>query len=318
MRLIEPAISLFLKNILLATDLTPASEKALKYARALAKKHGSQLHAIHVGGEYSYQLLEPEPLDITFRELPDAAQHPTDALRKLFQGLPTQVPLRHGAIWELISEVISRREIDLVVLGTHGRKGLDRMLFGSIAEDVLRNVACPVLTVGPDVKFDDVQELKIARIMLATDFDAHSSAPAYAAWLANDFHAALTVVHAIHDKTQEQIKAVNPEELNLYAHPDIPPARHWQPELPTEKQFASLFPEGIQPWGKLQCMVEFGLPAEAILGAAARVRPDLIVLGARHPEPARLNSHLLWPTAAKVIADAPCPVLTVGPQQEIG
>lgn len=315
MKLLEPALSLSLKNILLATDLSLASETAFKYARALAARHGAQLHAIHVSGEYSYQVLEPERLAITFRDIPAADLRPTETLRVLFQGSPTQVPLRHGEIWELIKEVISRREIDLLVLGTHGRKGLDRMLYGSVAEDVLRNVGCPVLTIGPDVKFHDGKELAINRILLATDFARQSAAPACAAALANEFHARLTVVHSVHDKTQEQLKAIKPEELTIYEHPDMPsPGK--VPAAPTKAQFDGLLPQGIQLWCKPEFMVEYGPPAGGILEAANKIHPDLIVLGARHPEPARFNSHLLWPTAAKVIAQAGCAVLTV--RQKIG
>lgn len=314
MKLMEPALSLSLKNILLATDLSATSEPALKYARALAQRHGSQLHAIHVSGEYSYQLLEPEPLAITFRDLPAAELRPTETLQQLFRGLPTQVPLNHGEIWEVIKEVIKRREIDLLVMGTHGRKGLDRMLYGSVAEDVLRNVECPVLTIGPDVKFDDAKEFAINHILLATDFDKHSSAPAYAAGLAADFHARLTVLHAVHDKIQEQLKTMKPEELNIYEHPDMPSAGSKAPELPTDAQFKGLWPEGAELGCKPEFLSEYGLPAEVILQVSGKIRPDLIVLGARHPEPAKLNSHILWPTAAKVIAEAECPVLTVRQQ----
>jgi nucleotide-binding universal stress UspA family protein len=58
-------------------------------------------------------------------------------------------------------------------------------------------------------------------------------------------------------------------------------------------------------------LLAYGAPSTRILDIARQSAPDLIVLGARHPEPARINSHLPWATAARVIAEAPCPVLTV-------
>jgi nucleotide-binding universal stress UspA family protein len=59
------------------------------------------------------------------------------------------------------------------------------------------------------------------------------------------------------------------------------------------------------------CVLKYGLPSANILEVAQQMRADLIVLGARHPEPAKINSHLPWATAARVIAEAECPVLTV-------
>jgi nucleotide-binding universal stress UspA family protein len=288
----QPAIALSLRNILLATDLSPVSETAFKFAQALAKRHGSQLHVVHVQNEYSYQLLEPEPLNITFQELPAAAAHPTDALKRLFHGLPTQVPILHGEIWEVVNELIRRREIDLLVAGTHGREGLDRLLHGSVAEDVLRNAICPVLTIGPDVAMSE--EFAITNILLATDFDPHSEAPRYAAWLCNLFSAKLTLLHVS-------------QELTDGHGADGP--------LPGGGAAAMRkLLEETDLWCKSESILEYGRPAVKILEVAGKTRPDLIVLGARHPEPAKINSHLPRPTVAKVVAQAECPVLTVRQQ----
>lgn len=292
MSLAYPATALSLKNILLATDLSPASESALKFAQAIARRHGAQLHAINVDGDY-YQLLEPEPLNITFQELPSASVQPTEALRRLFRGLPTQLPLREGQIWEVINEVIRRREIDLVVVGTHAREGLDRWLHGSVAEDVLRNATCPVLTVGPDVTLRS-SDLPITNVLLATDFDPHSDAPRYAAWLANDFHARLTVLHVAQELTDTD------------GVDGLPPG--------VGVGLVRKLIEETELWCKPDSILEYGQPAAKILEVARKTHPDLIVLGARHPEPARINSHLPRPTVAKVVAHAGCPVLTVRQQ----
>jgi nucleotide-binding universal stress UspA family protein len=293
MTIAYPPAALSLKNILLATDLSPASETAFKFAQALARRHVSPLHAVYVQNEYSYQLLEPEPLNITFRELPEAAAHPTEALQKLFHGLPTQVPLRHGKVWEVLNEVIHRREIDLLVVGTHAREGLDRLVHGSVAEDVLRNAHCPVLTIGPDVKLSE-NGLTIDKILLATDFDSHSDSARYAAQLCNEFSAKLTLVHVSQELTDHD-----------GADASLPRMGAGLVRKLMEETDLRFKPDSI---------LEYGQPAAKILEVARKIRPDLIVLGARHPEPARINSHLPRPTIAKVVAQAECPVITVRQQ----
>jgi nucleotide-binding universal stress UspA family protein len=73
----------------------------------------------------------------------------------------------------------------------------------------------------------------------------------------------------------------------------------------------SVVPTEACLWQKPECILKYGLPSANILEVAQQMHADLIVLGARHPEPAKINSHLPWATAARVIAEAECPVLTV-------
>jgi len=287
MKLMEPALSLSLKNILLATDFSACSEMAVKYALALAQRHSSQVHTIHVEGPDSYQLLGPEAFAIAFRGLNADTTDVAGLLNGLLAGLPHQAPLKQGEIWRVINDVIVRNEIDLLVLATHGRTGLSRIFSGSVAEDIFRNVPCAVLTLGPGVKDFKGANFAMQKIMVATDFDPHSAAPMYAVWLANDFKAALTVVNVSHVRSEDP----NPVEL--------------------AKRFKSLIPENLELWSKPNIATEFGNPADGILAIADGLQPDLIVLGARHPEPAQLTSHILWDTAGRVVSEAKCPVLTV-------
>jgi nucleotide-binding universal stress UspA family protein len=281
MTAITAPVSVGINNVLIATDLLPASETALRVARAIAAKHQARLQAVHVAADY-YQLLEPEPLNITFRELPEAANRPTEALQRLFTGLPTQLPLESGEIWEVLNEIIRRRQIDLLVLGTHARHGLERLIHGSIAEEVLRNAICPVLTVGPDVHLSGEANFDIRRVLLATDFDSHSDAGRWAAAFSNQCAARLTVVRVKQGRASDDLKAK-----------------------------MRSFVEALDVWTVPEAVIENGEPAEKIVETANRTKPELIVLGARHQEPAKINSHLPRPTIAKVVARAGCPVLTV-------
>ena len=142
------------------------------------------MHTIHVNSPDSYSLLDPDAFAITFNWPQANSKNVADVLHGLLTGLPSQTPLRQGAVWEVISDVVKRNEIDLLVLASHGRHGIPRLVLGSVAEDVFRNVSCPVLTVGPDVKPCNSREMKIKKVLLATHFEAGSAAPAHAACFA--------------------------------------------------------------------------------------------------------------------------------------
>ncbi len=260
---------------------------ALRHAQALALSHKANVYTIHVAAPNCYQLLDPEAFAITFNEWADSKNNPIETLHELMQGLPSQVPVNSGAVWEVVNEIIRRNQIDLLVLSSHGRQGVSRLVFGSVAEDVFRNVPCPVLTVGPDVKARAASGLKIKNVLLATHFEPNSTAPAYAKWLCNEFSAQLTVLH-VADERQPEVKSA---------------------ELLT--RLRDTVPDDGSLWRKPGLMLACGLPSTKILEVAEQSHADVIVLGARHPEPARINSHLPWATAARVIAEASCPVLTV-------
>lgn len=290
MKTLEPVTALSLKNILLATDFSPCSETALKYAQAIARRYSSRVHTIHVNSLDSYNLLDPDAFAITFNGPEANSKNVSDVLHGLLTGLPSQTPLRQGAVWEVISDVVKRNEIDLLVLASHGRHGIPRLVLGSIAEDVFRNVSCPVLTVGPDVKPCNNREMKIKKVLLATHFEAGSTAPSHAALLCNEFGAELTVLH-VADENKVASNGRNGKDL--------------------AQQLTSVVPPEVCLWQKPVCVLKYGLPSANILAVAQQMRADLIVLGARHPEPAKINSHLPWATAARVIAEAECPVLTL-------
>jgi nucleotide-binding universal stress UspA family protein len=291
MQTLEPAISLSLRNILLATDFSPVSSMAVKYAHAIAQRHSSRVHTIHVTAPDSYHLLAPDAFAITFNgAAADTANVPA-VLQSLLEGLPSETPLQQGTIWQVISDVVERNEIDLLILASHGRHGISRMFLGSVAEDVFRNVSCPVLTVGPDVRPCHRREMRIKNVLLATHFEKESTAPLYAARVCNEFRAELTLLHVVDGNGHKGASNLETRKLS--------------------QRLYSVVPAEAGLWRQPACVIKHGLPSARILEVAMETGADLIVLGARHPEPARINSHLPWATAARVIAEAGCPVLTV-------
>jgi nucleotide-binding universal stress UspA family protein len=170
-------------------------------------------------------------------------------------------------------------------LGTHGRTGLRKLVAGSVSEQVLRNVYCPVLTVGPEAP-QAGEKLNFQNVLLATDLDPCSAAPLYASWLCNELGGSLTALHIASEfngkGTNDRDKARRVEEM-LVANHFSKPAR---------------------------ILVQHGSPAGKILQTISVLHPDVVVLGARHPE-RETSGHLPWSTVSNVIACAECPVLTV-------
>ena len=141
-----------LKNVLYATDFSARSGRALRYALAIARKYHSKVVAAHVISLSPFPNSSPT---IAWQAI--AAQALRDAktamgtIESQFKGIPHEIMIRKGDIWEELAAIIARQEIDLIVLGTHGRSGVSKALMGSVAEKIFRQASCPVLTVGPRV-----------------------------------------------------------------------------------------------------------------------------------------------------------------------
>jgi nucleotide-binding universal stress UspA family protein len=148
-------VMLAIKNLLVATDFSECSDAALTYARALAGTFGARLHVLHVVefagaadvmGIGGYSTALPN----LYRELEDSAHQQLDGLisesdRRL---LGAKVLLSTGEMpAHAIVEYAKAESIDLIVVGTHGRRGLAHLVMGSVAERVVRTAPCPVLTV---------------------------------------------------------------------------------------------------------------------------------------------------------------------------
>ena len=301
--------SISLKNVLFATDFSEVSEAALPYAAAICRRYNCQLHAVHVISPASY-IVPSEPVgSITIESRHEAAradaQERMQDLASHLKAVPHYSYIREGDVWEVLSDMVRTREIDLLVLGTHGRTGLEKLVLGSKAEEILRQAPCPVLAVGSKVSGRDQLpalagedkdltplEISLRHIVYATDFTPESLAAApFAASLAQEFQARLSLLHVIEG----------------YASVHRPPG-------PIEfalQRLAKLVPEEASLWCSPEPVVQFGSPAECILQRASESEADLIVLGVRPSRHLVAATHLPWATAHKVIAHAQCPVLTI-------
>ena len=153
-----------LHRILVPTDFSDTSQAALKYGVALARKFDARLHLLHVP-EHPGEAAETEfPIGL-FETMQNAAH---DRLGHLLNAedshdLKPDCSMRIGKPAEEIVRYAREHQIDLVVMGTHGREGVARVLMGSVAEIVVRRCGCPVLTVhNPEHEFVRVDEVHAA------------------------------------------------------------------------------------------------------------------------------------------------------------
>ena len=121
-------------------------------------------------------------------------------------GLPRETIIeRGGAVWPVLSKVLKEHEIDLIVLGTHGRTGVQKVLLGSSAEEVFRRARVPVVTIGPGVRNGAHSGGRFRCVLFATDFNAVSTvAGAYAVSLAQENQARLILLHILSKARSKQ------------------------------------------------------------------------------------------------------------------
>jgi nucleotide-binding universal stress UspA family protein len=299
MRAAETQTRVSIKNILYATDFSPIAEAAAPYALELARRYGSKVFALHVRPLQIYGLAPAESWPDLRAAAEEQAKDQAKHMDKLFQDVEHAAVIGEGDIWEVISMILEKNRIDLIVLGTHGRKGLEKVLMGSVAEAVFRRVSCPVLTVGPFVHGNAKRAAEMKRILFASDFsEASEGAVPYALSLAQENQANLDLVHVI-----ETVKS------GVLAHPEEAVSGCIQ-------RMRALVPPEAELWCEPNVMIEVGEPAQQILNVAKARRSDVIVLGVKQPEGLRSSTRLPWAIAHKIVSQAECPVLTVrGPQR---
>lgn len=304
----ETGSQISVKNVLFATDFSATSDAALPYAAAICRRFGSTLHVAHVISEGSLLMMTGGVDYVSMGTLFDDAQN--EAKKRLEQicsrleDVPHRIHVSYGQVWNNVAVVIAENAIDLIVLGTHGRTGLGKLLLGSVAETILRHATCPVLTLGPKISGHaklpalpehghDLapSELELRQVLCATNFGSNAKLIAQAAVsLAEEFGSGLTLLHVIEDYTQLGRKPEPAEEGIRRLHDLV------SPNAPL--QYAP------------RCVLEFGPAPERILKVAAELQADMIVLGAR-PLDEMGSSHFPWSSAHHVIAHAHCPVLTI-------
>jgi len=187
-----------LNNILFATDFSPHSNAALPYALAIARQYAAKLFGAHVVPSEDYLFTAPGSWPAHIQQAEQLRLEAAARLGAQLQGVPHEALIGVGAVWNVLSQLIGKHDIDLLVVGTHGRAGARKLFMGSIAEKIFRQSACPVLTVGPNVAHQQKSVAEFNEILLATDFGEESVAAApYAISLAQQHQAQLSLLHVL-------------------------------------------------------------------------------------------------------------------------
>ncbi len=287
-------VGLRFRSILVATDYSSASATAVKLAARLAKEFHSRLSVLHAVEPDlpAADMAGPSP-ELQLADL----QFDRENLHAYADHIPELRTVKHkeivflGSPSHAIQSAGQANDIDLLVVGSHGRQGLAKLALGSVAEWAIRRLEYPVLVAGP---MCDKTFRPFRSIVLATDFSEEASRSVqYAGSLAQDYNARLTVMHVLSP-------AKTPEEQQHV-------------ELRTLGKLRELLPNDHGECCTTQYQVKTGDIATAVISTAQENRANLIVLRAQRRS--TLADHRPRTKLSAIIRGARCPVLVV-PAQE--
>jgi nucleotide-binding universal stress UspA family protein len=288
-------------RILCPVDFSDHSLAALRQALAIARWHEADVTVLHVED----RLLQTARADARFR--PHVSSPPEEELRAFAEGAgtsrrPVDVHVTAGEPAPAIVEHATRAAADLIVMGTQGRSGLSRVLLGSVAERVLREAPCPVMTVPPRAQ-ESTGVASFDPILCASDFSpADRRALDLAIAMAQEADARLLLLHAI------ELPHVHTGVLPL------PPAiEDAIDRADLRRRAAGRLRRGLPEDAVFRCRPEVlvveGHPADSILRVAHDEDVKLIVMGAQTR--GALDRMLFGSSTRRVIQAARCPVLSV-------
>jgi nucleotide-binding universal stress UspA family protein len=218
--------------------------------------------------------------------------------------VPIDVSIREGDAVREILEQADAMQADLLVVGTHGRTGFERLVLGSVAEKVLRKAVCPVLSVPP--RSDEARPI-FKRILCPVDFSECSMrALEYAVSMAKEADAHLTVLHVMRydlDEAPEMYETVMSDRSLGVAE------FRARCEASARQRLDDAIPDDARAYCSVDSMTSSGQPYRAILRVAAELQSDLIVMGVRGR--GRADLAFLGSATQHVLRSAACPVLTL-------
>jgi nucleotide-binding universal stress UspA family protein len=281
-------------RILVATDFSKAADEAVKTAVSIATIFHSQIYLVHAADITVFAGPGSGPLPPTVLEANlAAARARLDRLvfdDPRLRKLKPRMVVAYAEPTELIEEVVEDKKIDLVLVGSHGPKGVERLLLGSVAEAALGRSTCPVLIVGPQCR---AEENPFCSILFATDLTPTGlRAAQYASALAEQAHGKLTYLHVIDERSTWPVPSESGSEDSV------------------EHRLAELLPAEARQHCRPRIRVESGDPAETIAKVAREECAGLLVIDLKERRPL-LADHATWSTLSRVIGSVHCPVLGV-------
>ena len=297
------------KNILFPTDFSPHARSALKYAAAFARAaHGRViLFSVQTGPVPANLMTLPEHVfeDQDSKWLLDLRREVKSLLTDpMLSGLEVEPVIVEGEPAPEIARAVREYDIDLVTVVTHGRRGISRAMFGSTAEEIIAEAPCPVLTVRPPQRDfvhhrGEQTEIRLNRILLATNFRPSSAAATnLARELMDTSGAEGHVVYVIGDYF-EQISVMFPEGGKSALS---------RMRVEVQERMEAFARERGR---EIKAHVAEGRPYAEIVGLAAEIDADLIVIGTTVHASLFGGAPALGSEIERVVRNAPCPVLCV-------
>lgn len=279
------------RNILIATDFSECSTRALSYALGIASRYKSQLHLFHCVDPTPYNLLEPGAVQTARDDAQRELERLASDLRYRGQAnnIEIKVVVESGDIAVILRQAVRNLDLDLIVVGTHGRTGWRKLVLGSVAEVVADQACCPVLSVTPSAERTRIQDFGPENILLACEDSEHSQlAESYAISLSRKYGSQITMIDVLESRSGRVLAKVSQLELC---------EGDWRGNI-----FNSTLTSPAQ-------LPQIGTKSDLILQVADQTGADLIVLAV--PSAHRFTHRFRSTNSYRVICDAPCPVLTV-------
>lgn len=274
-----------LRRIACAVDLSEHSRLALRHAVALANLYGAELVAVHA---------------VSPGELPATA----DELRRFTADAGRVVASRvvEGVAWRTILEQASELSADALVIGSHGRAGIERLLLGSVAEKVIRRASSPVMTITASTPYE--RQPSFSRVLCAVDFSPSANrALTYALSVADRAAGQLAVLHVL------EMPEV-PEEMPEC--PDYDVDEYWRGYRETScRRLEEQIPASLRARCSIDVVMAPGASYKEILRNASDGHHDLVVVGTQGR--GAVDRLFVGSTAEQIVRAAECPVMTVRP-----
>jgi nucleotide-binding universal stress UspA family protein len=299
-----------INRILCPIDFSEHSRRALDHAVAIARWYDASVTALYVFSPAPMAAVGPgsvmfEPIvltDIDFQRLGDDVR--AFAAAETASGVVLHTVVRQGLPATEIDSYAREMRADLIVVGTHGRSGVERLVLGSVAERLLRRAPCPVLTVPaglPDAVPATAPVFK--RVLCPIDFSEPSMlALEYALSMARESDACLTILHVATFSIDPPMFEVMDPGMSVAEF-----KRRTTADL--ESRLRATVPADADDYCQVDTMLATGHAGQEVVRIAVESHTDLIVMGVRGRGAVDLT--LFGSTTQHVVRAASCPVLTI-------
>jgi len=295
-----------IKKILCPIDFSEFSVRAYQHASSLAEHYRAKLVAQHVVELSRYPYAEYAASAGDYAEFCRAlGEGGKEQLREFVKKhrhdeIQPELVVHEGVAPDCILSLAQAQKVDLIVMGTHGRRGYDRFVLGSVTNRVMRRTPCPVLavcktphdSVSPDMAAGEPRPFvrHLNRILFCTDFSENSErALSYAISATEEYDAELTLLHVL-----EEVPS---------------PARTKEAMATAAGQLDKLIPPEARKSLKIKTAVRIGKPYQQIIQLAEETHVDMVAMGVRGR--GALDLAVFGSTTYRVLQLGPCPVLAV-------